>query len=428
MFRILFVVLLISPVAFSQSSKVTSGIVAYDQGDYASALEKINTALKNPQDLKDKQLYKAWLYKGKSLSALYSEAVRTNDADLLMEHLNNLIAAYDCYQNAYKAANEASETREIDQEIVNLVPSMLQMGLFEMNNDNFEDAKKYFDNCMTVDAKFPFDDNYLFYGLSGQNGLNLGDSTRALVDFTAAINVYQKNKPATPDFMIGYTYYRSAIIHYYHQGDVDNALDVLDQGIAVLDAENKRRLELIKTSTNAKNKEDLERSGATYEEAIADLKGFQLDLLLNSPDKYTEALAKFKKETEADPTNATVMIAYGNLLEKTDLDAGYEVYLKALTIDPNNATALYNAGANRVNKGVYYANLSNEEIDFTRSNELRKKTDEAFKMALPHFQKYHKLKPDDLMALGALLQITAQLELTAEYDEYLAKRKVLRGF
>ncbi len=428
MFRILLLLLLFAPTAFSQSSKVTSAIVAYDQGKYEDALEKLNTALENPQDLKEKQVYKAWLYKGKALSALYAEAVRSNDSEMLIAHLNNLSKAYDCYKNAYQATTNAIELKEIDQEVVNLVPAMLQMGLFEMENGNYEEAKTYFDHCMEVDAKLKFDDNYLFYGLSGQNMLNLGDSTKALNDFTTSINAYQENPPTYPDFMIGYTYYRSAIIYRYHAEDFDKALEVLNQGMQALEAENNRRLELIKTSTNAHKKEELEHSGTTYEGAIADLKGFELDILLNSPDKYAAAIAKFKKETEADPTNETVMLAYGNLLEQNDLDAGYDIYVKVLSINPNNTTALFNAGANRVNKGVYFANLSNEETDFTRANEWRKKTDEEFTKALPHFEKFLALQPEDLTALDALLQITIQLEMTDAYNSYKSKRTKLRGY
>lgn len=103
------------------------------------------------------------------------------------------------------------------------------------------------------------------------------------------------------------------------------------------------------------------------------------------------------------------------------MDAGFDVYKKVLTLNPNNTYALFNAGANRVNKGVQEAKLSNQETDYTRSLEHEAKMKAYYKEALPFMEKHHQLKPTDRETLRTLKQITITLDMTDDYLMYKEK-------
>ena len=47
-------------------TKVTSGVVAYDQGDYEQAVEYLNEALSEPNQLKEKNVPKAYYYRAEA--------------------------------------------------------------------------------------------------------------------------------------------------------------------------------------------------------------------------------------------------------------------------------------------------------------------------------------------------------------------------
>lgn len=428
MHKLFFLFVFISFTSVAQSSKVSAGVNDYEKGRYSEAIVNFYEALERPSQLKELDLHKAWLYRGKALVDQYQAAINAGDKEKVRLYFDNLLLAYDCFQNAFKATNSKQATAATLDEMKLLVPKMFNLGTIHMSSKNHADAQKHFNNCKEASKSMNLEDDYLYFDVSGQNLLALKDSSQALLDFTTAIAKYTSNPSTIPDALIGYSFYRSSIIHRYEKEDLESALAVIDQGIALMETENNRRAKLLLKATDEMIVNRLKQSESMFAQTIADLKGFQLDILLNSPERYVEALERFKNETAANPKDETIKIAYGNLLEQSDPDAGYEVYADVLKINPNNLTALFNAGANRVNKGVYYANLSNEEIDFTRANEWREKMKECFKIALPHFQKYDELKPDDLMALNALIQVTIQLNMTTEYDKYVERRKILRGF
>jgi len=73
-FAFLFMAFLVVPYSIAQKSTVTAGVVKFETGDFDQALEKLNTALDNPSQLDDKSKAKAWLYKGKTLISILSEA------------------------------------------------------------------------------------------------------------------------------------------------------------------------------------------------------------------------------------------------------------------------------------------------------------------------------------------------------------------
>ena len=295
---------------------------------------------------------------------------------------------------------------------------MLQLGLIEFNNGNAIKAKEYFLSCKKINQIDNQPSAYMIYDFSGQVELSLKDSTAALDNFKIAIAKYKSDLPDSPDFAMGYSFYRTAIVHYF-RGNIDPALNALKNGLQLLEEENKRRIALI--SENPQNRSQLESAAQNYMEVKSNLETFELDIYLNYPDKYEEALQKFEKAVKENPKDENVLLAYATLVEKSDLDAGFDVYKKVLTLNPNNTYALFNAGANRVNKGVEEAKLSNEETDYTRSLEHEAKMKAYYKEALPFMEKHHQLKPTDRETLRTLKQITITLDMTDDYLIYKEK-------
>ena len=427
--RSFLMLLLLFPVAgFSQSSKVTSGVVNYNNQEYALAIENFTTALENKSSLEEKHLFKAWYYCGKSYVAQLSEDLSSGDVDRINEHYDNILKAYDCYKNAYTVTGSDSDKRKVDSEVKLLIFSMLQLGIAEMNANNHEKAQDYFNNCKDADERVDYKDSYTIYDLSGQNYLYMRDSTKSLNDLNKAIELYESGKPARPDFLIGYTYYRVGFIHYLRGEKAEKILEPVQAGIEMMESENQRRLKLISESSDENEKSILREQEATYEEVLLNLQTLELDVYLNYAGMYDEALTKFKKAVDNNPENETILLAYGNLLEQKDPDGGYEIYKRVLNINPDNSTALYNAGANRVNKGYEYARLSNEEQDFKRIQEYEAKMKEYMKEALPYFERNHELNPNDRGTLDALVQITITLEMNEEYQKYKGKLRSLNGY
>ena len=67
--------ILLPATLFAQAeNRLTSGIVAYNSGDYEDALHNLNEALANEALLPGEKQAKAWYYKGMTLQAFTSRS------------------------------------------------------------------------------------------------------------------------------------------------------------------------------------------------------------------------------------------------------------------------------------------------------------------------------------------------------------------
>lgn len=411
--------LVLSPLfTIAQSSKVVSAKIAVEQEQYDDALEKLNEALKKPNALKDRVLGDAWLYKGKALLGQFRKAAQTKNLAILEQ--DNVLEAYRCFEKVYDVTDDKGVIRATNAELQNIQYSIFPIALGYMQSEDYSTAIEYISCCKAIEKRFPNNNKYSYYNVSGQCQLFSGDTLSATNDFIISKDAYKADQPDAPDFGIGYVYYYLAFIYRYQQDDADKTLAIIEEGLKHLETEKSRLI-----SSKEPNEEALLQG---YEQVKAELNRYELDVYINYPDKYVEALEKFKIAAEQNPEDESILLAYGNLVEKSDDDAGYEAYKKVLEINPSNTIALFNAGANRVNKGVGYARLANEESDYVKSQEWQDKVNEQFELALPYLEKCAELKPDDLYVLDALIQVTTQLELMDKYKEYTEKRSALRGY
>jgi tetratricopeptide (TPR) repeat protein len=162
--------------------------------------------------------------------------------------------------------------------------------------------------------------------------------------------------------------------------------------------------------------------------------------------KLDQLVDKLKQAIEVEPTNKSLYLTLGNVYDNLfqrgqgdeataqesakyfDLAKSY--YEKALELDPNYTDAIYSLGALYYNRAALYTQQLNLLADdyskegLRKYDELKKKVDGEFDMALPYFQRVEKLAPNDLNALIALREIYArknEIDMSTEFKKRLDK-------
>ncbi len=399
--------------AIAQKSVINESINDYQEGNYQKALEKLSSALKYTGDVKPDLAAKGWLYKGKCITEIIREAAISKDMSTLEKYEHGYLEAFSSFDNAAKANPGGKHMAEINEEIGKIYPYLLQMGMTYLTSQQYADALNYMKVSVNANEGYVQKDVYMAYDFRAQAHLGLKDSTQALIDFEKTIEAYLKDKPEVPDLYIGYTLYRIALIQRYKQNDIDATLNSIQKGIELTDTEIARA----KSNTNLSS-EVIQQLQERYNAVHQDLETFELDIYLNYPEKYAEALVKFEKAIAEDPNNTNVLLAYASLLEKSDEDKAIATYKKALTLNENSGLANFNLGALYVNKAVDLMKKANEMDDFGKAEELMKEADALFLQALPYMEKAHETSPKDRIILGSLKQITIQLNMTEKYKYY----------
>ena len=422
-----FVLLMFTACSFALAqadTKVTSGVVAHNNGDYEKALKYLDQALAAEGDLKAKNVPKAWYYKGKSLLGAMAMAAQAGDQAKLEKYANAPLDAYECFKQAIaKDDDKKKYTKLAKVDLSQLFNPMLQGGLMAMNAGGNDLALKFLNAAVEI-GKTAFDkEYYVTYDLRAQTHMALNDSTAAFEDFTKAHEFFDADLPQKPDLLIAYVYYRKALLFRYKKKDLDGALATINSGKEKLESE-WARVQGMKDKLSA---DDLAAYQKQYDDAKADLSSFELDILINAPDKLQEALNKFESAIAESPNDYIVHVAYASLLEKTDMDKATKMYEKAIAIDPEKQIAHFNLGAIYVNKAAELAKKANETDDNDEYDKLFNQMKEEFKNALPHMKKAHELEPEDRNVLTALMTITLNLEMTDQYDAYKAKKEALGG-
>lgn len=413
-------------ITIAQSSKLKMGIASYEMGDYETAVEHLGEAMKNVNSLKPKEVAIGWYRLGKSKSMLISTAMSLQAHDQLTKYKGYDLDAYDCYQKALASEPKSELETIIKEDIASISYVIFNSGNMEYLLGEYNTALQYYSTTQEIAESYGMRGDYQIYSLRGQTYLAVADSTKAYADFTKAIERYEANPPEVPDANIGYAFYSMAIIDRYSNSDLDKALELTQEGTEFVQTESDRLDGLMNSSSS--DKRILAAQQDQFANILDALNRFELDIYNNSPQKYDEAVAKFEKAINENPTDANMRLVYGNLIEQKDPEAAYEAYKKAIELDPTNDVAHFNAGANRVNKGAEFARKANEEFDFEKANAWQKKVDEQFQLALPHLQKAHELDPQNIYVIEALLQVTIQLEMMDEYKMYKEKQNKLRGY
>ena len=420
-------------------TKITTGVVAYNQQDFGKALKALNTGLADISQLKAKNIPKGFYYRGmarlgymRTLGGKVANGGSLSEAEeAVMETV--VIDAYEDFRNA-KKHDDGKWGKKVDQQLSVMGTMILQAGLTILNgtyDDKMTKAEKqeaYAEVVKYMDlAAGTMADNYMVYDLRGQAHLNLADSMAALKDFQKAVSVFESNEPKRPDQLIAYVFYRTALIQRYNSEakDLDAALVALDKGKKMLDKENKRMM----SNKDAYTEDQVAAIQKQYQNAKQDLDKFELDILLNSPGKLQQAIDKFDKATANEPDNYILHVAYAQLLEKVDMVKAEEMYKTATRIDDKKHIAFFNLGALYVNKAVEkYKEANKEEKDFEKAKALQNEGDRLYAKAFPYLTKAQEIEPCDRPTLDAIKNICINLgssddeaeaaKFTAAYKKY----------
>jgi Tfp pilus assembly protein PilF len=418
--------LMLGATAWAQDSKIETGIIAYQGGEFKKALDYLNQGLTNKSELSEKNLPRAYYHRGMTrlkVMGMDAQALKGQPTKEQAQALEDLLmGAYDDFKQA-KATDNGKWGKKVDEALANMNVAFLQAGLAALNmtydkaktaeekQEAFQGTLEAMNYAIEISAAdyFPFD-------LRGQAKLGLRDSVGAHSDFGAAAKLIEGNTHTRTDLLIAYTYYRKAILERYNQNNVDAALKTLDMGKTMLDREWSKI-----TAKKAEMKaEEFAKLQKQYDDAKEDLSKFELDLLLNAPDKLQEAIDKFKGAISKEPNNYVLHVAYAQLLEKVGKsEEAAGIYETATKIDPSKQMAWFNLGAMYVNKAVaLYAEANKISDDPAKAKALQGQADELFRKALPFLQKANEIDKCDLETLRALLQLTINLQMTEEYSKY----------
>lgn len=411
----------------AQDSKIETGIVAFNSQDYKKAVESLKTGLSNTAEVKPKNLPRGYYYLGLASFQYMSQIAQSGNVEGREQELADLLTqSYDAMIKARETDAEAKWTDKVNKQLSVLNVAFLNGGLMALNTtygkelsaeekqEVYKEVINLMNRCETIDAS-----NYMVFDLRGQAGLAKGDSAKALADFKTAIQKFEAKVPDRPDQLIAYAHYRVALLEKYMNKNLDNALAAVEKGKVALEKEHGRIL----AKKDSYKPEEITKLNEQYENALRDLNGFELDILLNAPDKLQQALGKFEGAIQKDPKNYILYVAYAQLLEKVDIKKAEEVYKQATKVDATKSLAFFNLGALYVNQGVEkYKEANKEEKNIERAKALQKEGDDYYRLAFPNLQKALEIQPCDQATLSALLNICINLSadeaMTAEYAKY----------
>jgi len=443
---------------WAQDSKIETGIVAFQAGDFKKAIDALKVGLANTAEVKPKNLPRGYYHLGMASFQLMQQTAQAAQQEgnleaKAMEISNLLDQAYTSMIEARKTDIEGKWSDKVNKTLNALYFSFVNGSVVGLNQlsvrepgDEVEIEIKEVDEkgnvtertykitiyeskrreglvqiikatsrAIEIDAA-----GYMPYDLRGQAYLAKKDTASAYADFKSAVTKFDAKAPERPDIFVAYTFWRMAVIERFHLKNQDLSLATLEKGKSMLEKEYAR----IQTMKDKYKPEELTKLQSQYQSAMQDLGNFELDILLNAPDKLRDALAKFDAATAKEPNNYIVHVAYAQLLEKVDTVKALSMYEKATKIDGKNYLAFFNLGALYVNLGVAkYKSANAVEKNMELANSLQKQGNDYFRLAFPVLTKALELKPCDSEILKAILDIAIRLSgsdeaMMAEYTKY----------
>lgn len=415
--------------------KVTTGVVAAQQGSWDEAMVALNLALKDPSALKPANVPKAFYWRGKSRMGQltqFMQKVQASKGDTTGAYkFENVFE--DAFKDfkAAKAADDGKWGDKITQEYNTIYVMLLNTSIQGLNalysskdlkpEEKKEMAKGIVEAMVICNEIKP--EQYLPMDISGQANLIQVDSAAALKDFNKGIVLYEKTPLPQADLQVAYIYYRSAVLERYFAHNLDNSLKSISAGKVALEKEWEKAVAK-KASYEAEAWKKLEDS---YNAAKADLQRMEIDILLNFPDKLQETCKKIEDELAKNPKDYNLRVAYANLLEKLDVEKSIAQYELAMSADPGKEIAPFNLGALYNNLAKEKYDKANGEADYSKAQALQNEGNEYLKKAKPAFEKALAANPKSLPSVKALKQICITLSDDAEYAKYKEMEKQLQG-
>lgn len=417
-FLFLPVLLLYTISAFAQwDAKVSTGVVAIQTQDYDKAIVALKEAIAHEDELREKNVIKAYYNLADALIRESQKQMSIKGENVERKYADYMFEAVDVLVKARTFPDEEDRFKSQIEIRVNTVFNSLLMSVVQLTNSaasvNQNEKIAYFQEMLKVCSAMVRlkPEHYMAYDYRGQTYLSLNDSAKAYTDLKTGIELYERSALDGPDAMAGYMYYRAALIDAYGYKNRVSALNFLQAGLNKIKSDRK----LIEEATNMTDevkRDVLDKFYATKQ----DLKLFRLDLLLKAPTISDTELKELENGIKEFPDNVNVRLGYAQRIQLEKPDAAIKIYDQVLAKEPNNVTALFNAGVLYYNRA---ANLSKQ----LAADENAMRTDEAlvseyFRQAIPYFEK--ALQLGETSSKGILTTISKFLddqELLNKYGE-----------
>lgn len=381
-------------LAFGQKKVVRSAEKNFKNGDYATALSEVETALQDPETGSDPEttLLKAQIQLG----------MFATDSSNTMENLQVGNNSYESFMKAFEMG-DGDKTSGIGKDIFeedipgapeNLRPNSVNKlknvafdkAIVQYNEEDYEMAYEFFNLAGEIDPT----DTTIQYN-AGFLANDLGRTEDAKRHFSTLLDIEGYNKLNAYYFMI-----------------------------QILSTEDKDPEAAYAMVTRAKEEYPSDKDLSTYE--------IQLLLQLNKMD---EAMAQIKTALESDPNNTALLLRSGYLKEQAgDMEGALADYKKSVEVDPQFFEGNYYAAALLIEKAREILNelnsLSDEEWE-KRSESMGKEANEYYADAVTYFESALEIKPEDTGIMEILFQIHTRLKNDAKAEEYNKKLIELLG-
>jgi len=389
---------------------------------HVSALAKLEQVLS--QQLSAELQAQAYYYQG--LTYIDIAEQRLMGLQVEATHSTPYLAGYRSLKQAGKLAMP-KWSQLANERLSQITPFLLQEGLVIFNAAHRPEASPqvlqdkqslidHFNAVIDLDST-----NYIAYDLSGQLKLEAGDTLMALADFDHALLYFEQYPPQQPDPLVAYIYYRAARVIFYANSDPRTALSYLSNGLAQLESDLQRMQSQAVLYTPAKQQQFQQH----YQQAKRDLTAFQVQLRSQQSQLQPNEMLQLQSAVEADPQNYALRVNYAHVLEKVDVQQAIYQFQTAIRIDSTRFEAPFNLGALYFNQGVKRFREANLAAAVAARQDLQQKGVQFFEQALPYLQHAHRIQSQHIPTLDALIQVTHQLHLVDQHEQYQAARRLL---
>ncbi len=369
---ILAVAISLSGSAMAQKSKVLSAYnlqQAYYQSQDCQDLSKARDAIELAlTDEKSSIWAKTWLYRGD----IYYDIAYPSAADCKTLDDQALFKSHESYMQALEYDEKDKYKKQIDPKLSNVAKLFTMSGINNFNVKNYEGALSDFEKAIQIGDYFGAKDSIALYNacLSAEK---IGAYSKAALYYEGLIDIGYKADG-------GVSLYHQLAMTYYKLEDSTKAFQAI-------------------------------KAGRLAEPSNQDLIIDELNYYLEN-DQDELALKNLNVAIESMPNDAQLYFAKGTLLDtQGKIEEAEEQYLKAIEIDSENESAIFNLGTMYFNKGVELANKSGEfgENQKAEYEKYKNESEEYFKKALPYFERAFEINPYDPATQSSLKNLYSMM-------------------
>ncbi|MCB0707503.1 MAG: hypothetical protein KDC34_19445 [Saprospiraceae bacterium] len=277
-------------------------------------------------------------------------------------------------------------------------------------------AKPFFDCLIAIKPS-----DYIGYGMRARAALEIMDAINACNDFEKAGQFYTGSLPEIPTPNIGDDYYMAASLQYIHLQEVEKALQTIQSGQELMISEQARLAGL----QSEMDPEEWTELNQAFQNKWTDLEDLKQDLQFAQSNVSDTQLKAFEQALAADPENATIWAAYGQMLESSDPAKAIEAYKTSLGISKRVYDVNFRLAKLLIRLGDEKVRQAGAATDEKQANTLQKEADNYYEEALEWMDKAHLLKQKDKAALDALIMLSNTLEKEKLSQKYQALRDTL---